>query len=247
MQLLENNNRVTNLATPLLLTANNEVSQIFIGQQIPLVVGYNQGGSATSVGGTTVVQPSPQTQLTQVGQGLLVTPNINADRTVTLRVSQQQSDVTFNGATIPIVNSLGQVQKLSIDVLNTRVVNGTVVAKDGLAVAIGGLIDEQLTDNRAEVPILGKLPVIGYFFRRQQTNRTRTELVIMIRPYVFNTPSESAALSQELLPELSLHPNSPDAVGTLNSFNPPEVLRASAPETKLQQIFRFHSLYPKTY
>jgi general secretion pathway protein D len=247
IQLLENNNRVTSLATPLLLTANNEVSQLFIGEQIPLVVGYNQGGAAVGVGGNTVVQPSPQTQLTQVGQGLLVTPNINADRTVTLRVSQQQSNVTDNGATIPIVNAAGAIQELPIDVLNTRVVNGTVVAKDGLTVAIGGLINENLTDQRAEVPVLGKLPVVGYFFRRQQTNRTRTELVILIRPYVFNTPAESAALSQELLPELSLHPNSPDGVGTLNSFNPPEVLRASAPVNKMQQMFRFHSMFPRTY
>jgi len=247
VQLLENNNRVTNLATPLLLTANNEVSQIFIGQQIPLVIGYSQGGVANAVGGQAVVQPSPQTQLTQVGQGLLITPNINADRTVTLRISQQDSDVLIDGATIPVVDSLGNIIELPIDVLNTRVVNGTVVAKDGLCVAIGGLISESLTDTRAEVPVLGKLPVIGYFFRRQQTNRTRTELVIMIRPYVFNTPSESAMLSQELLADLSLHPNSPEGIGTLNSFNHSEILRASPPENKLQQIFRFHSLYPKTY
>lgn len=247
LQLLENNNRITNLATPLLLTANNEVSQIFIGQQIPLVVGYSQGGAAVGVGGTTAVQPSPQTQLTNVGQGLLITPNINADRTVTLRISQQTSTTTANGATIPIVDSDGQIQNLAIDVLDTRVINGTVVAKDGLAVAIGGLISEQLTDARAEVPVVGKLPVVGYFFRRQQTNRTRTELVVLIRPYVFNTPTESAMLSQELLGDLSIHPNSPDGVGTLNSFVAPEVLRASPPETKMQQIFRFHSLYPKTY
>jgi general secretion pathway protein D len=249
MQLLENNNRVTNLATPLLLTANNEVSQIFIGQQIPLVVGYTQGGAigAGLGAGAVAVQPSPQTQLTQVGQGLLITPNINADRTVTLRISQQDSDVIEDGATIPVVNSIGDVIDLPIDILDTRVVNGTVVAKDGLAVAIGGLIGESLTDARAEVPVLGKLPVVGYFFRRQQTNRTRTELVIMIRPYVFNTPAETAMLSRELLQDLSLHPNSPDAVGTLNSFNSPEVLRASPPTNKMQQMFRLHSLYPKTY
>jgi general secretion pathway protein D len=249
MQLLENNNRVTNLATPLLLTANNEVSQIFIGQQIPLVVGYNQGGAVGTglAAGTVAVQPSPQTQLTQVGQGLLITPNINADRTVTLRISQQDSDVIEDGATIPVVNSVGDIIDLPIDVLDTRVVNGTVVAKDGLAVAIGGLIGESLTDARAEVPVLGKLPVVGYFFRRQQTNRTRTELVIMIRPYVFNTPVETAMLSRELLQDLSLHPNSPDAVGTLNTFNSRVVLRASPPVNKMQQMFRLQSLLPMTY
>jgi general secretion pathway protein D len=247
IQLLENNNRTTNLATPLLLTANNEVSHIFIGQQVPLVVGYTQSGAVANVGGTTSIQPSPQTQLTQVGQGLLVTPNINADRSVTLRVSQQNSRVIPNGATIPLINALGQPIAQPIDVLDTAVVSGTIVAKDGLAVAIGGLIQEDLFDAREEVPVLGKLPVVGYLFRRQQTNRTRTELVIMIRPYVFNTPAESAALNSDLLRELSLHPSAPEGVGTLNAFTPPEVLRANPPVNKLQQVLRLHSLYPKTY
>ena len=247
IQLLENNNRTTNLATPLLLTANNEVSHIFIGQQVPLVIGYTQSGAVANVGGTTSIQPSPQTQLTQVGQGLLVTPNINADRSVTLRVSQQNSRVIPGGATIPLINSLGQPISQPIDVLDTAVVSGTIVAKDGLAVAIGGLIQEQLFDVREEVPVLGKLPVVGFFFRRQQSNRSRTELVIMIRPYVFNTPAESAALNSDLLRELSLHPTSPEGVGTLNSFTPPEVLRANPPVNKLQQVLRLHSLYPKTY
>ncbi|MBA4019308.1 MAG: hypothetical protein C0483_19250 [Pirellula sp.] len=247
IQLLENNNRSTNLATPLLLTANNEVSHIFIGQQVPLVIGYTQSGAVANVGGTTSIQPSPQTQLTQVGQGLLVTPNINADRSVTLRVSQQNSRVIPGGATIPLINSLGQPISQPIDVLDTAVVSGTIVAKDGLAVAIGGLIQEQLFDVREEVPVLGKLPVVGYFFRRQQSNRTRTELVIMIRPYVFNTPAESAALNSDLLRELSLHPTAPHGIGTLNSFTPPEVLRANPPVNKLQQVLRLHSLEPKTY
>lgn len=247
IQLLENNNRVTNLATPLLLTANNEVSNIFIGRQIPLVIGYTQSGAVTNNAAVTSVQPSPETQLTQVGQGLLITPNINADRTVTLRISQQNSTVIEDGATIPIVNALGIPVELPIDVLETAVVSGTVVAKDGLAVAIGGLINEQLTDSREEVPILGKLPVVGFFFRRQQTNRVRTELVIMVRPYVFNTPQESAELSSQLIGDLSLHPNAPDAVGTLNSFTGIEVLRASPPVNNLQKSLRFHSLYPKLY
>jgi hypothetical protein len=46
---------------------------------------------------------------------------------------------------------------------------------------------------------------------------------------------------------VSLHPSAPDGIGTINSFNPAEVLRASPPENKLEQIFRLHSLYPKTY
>jgi general secretion pathway protein D len=177
---------------------------------------------------------------------LLITPNINADRTVTLRVAQENSTLNRNGGQVPVATSTG-FTNVPVDTVRRATVTGTVVAKDGLAVALGGLIDESLTDQRAEVPILGKLPVVGFFFRSQQTNRTRKELVLMIRPYVFNTPAESAALSHDLIADLSLHPLAPDAVGTLNSFNAWEVLRANPPECLHQQTFRFHSLEPKRY
>lgn len=246
LQMLESKNRVTQLATPLLLTANNEVSRIFIGRTIPVTLGFSAGTSVASQLGNVVVSPPvPITVPQNIGQTLLITPNINADRTVTLRVAQEMSslDGTAN-VPVPIGD---QVVDQPIDVVRRTTVSGTVVAKDGYTVAIGGLIQEDLTDTRQQVPVLGKLPVVGIAFRGQQTGRQRTELVVMIRPYVFNTPHESAALSQELLGLLSIHPHAPDAVGTMNSFLPRETLRANPPLNELQTIFRFHSLVPKAY
>jgi general secretion pathway protein D len=254
MQLLESKNRVTQLATPMLLTANNEASRIFIGRTIPIVVGYNAGigvGATVvddGVGGTTVGSSAPITPVTQlrdIGQSLLITPNINADRTVTLRVAQESSELDGT-TTIPIISGNTQFNP-EIDVVRRTTVSGTVVAKDACTVAIGGLIQEDLTDTRSGVPILGKLPIVGILFRGQATGRSRTELVVMIRPYVFNTPQESAKLSYELMQELSIHPESPDPIGTLDSFAPHEVLQANPPQSPLQTIFRLHSLEPKAY
>lgn len=248
LQMLESKNRVTQLATPLLLTANNEVSRIFIGQTIPVTLGFSPGIAVPNqIGGAGVVsQPVPITVPQNIGQSLLITPNINADRTVTLRVAQEDSSLVENGAKIPVVNG-DVVQNLNIDVVRRNTVSGTIVAKDGLTVAIGGLIDENLTDTRQQVPILGKLPVVGIAFRGQQTGRQRRELVVLIRPYIFNTPHENAALSHDLISELSIHPHAPEAIGTMNSFVPPETLRADPPLTQFQKIFRFHSLVPKAY
>lgn len=248
LQMLESKNRVTQLATPLLLTANNEVSRIFVGRTIPITTGFSAGTTlANPVGGVVAGSTAvPNTTLQNIGQTLLITPNINADRSVTLRVAQENSalDGTVD---VPIPNSLGQIQQAPIDVVRRNTVSGTIVAKDGLTVALGGLIEEDLTDSRDQIPILGKLPIVGIAFRSQQTGRQRRELVVMIRPYVFNTPHESAALSHELIGALSIHPHAPDAVGTMNSFLPRETLRANPPENQFQTIFRFHSLVPKAY
>jgi general secretion pathway protein D len=165
---------------------------------------------------------------------------------VTLRVAQEDSTKLERAATITVVSG-EQTLPLNIDVVRRTTVTGTVVAKDGCTVAIGGLINENLNDNRSQVPVLGKLPIIGILFRGQQTGRQRRELVVMIRPYVFNTAHESAAISRELIQELSAHPMAPDAVGTMNSFAPQEILVPHPPQSPLQMIFRFHSLEPKTY
>ena len=139
------------------------------------------------------------------------------------------------------------VTNVAVDTVQTQVVTGTVVAKDGLTVALGGLITEGVGDSRAEVPVLGKLPVIGFFFRRQVTIRSRTELIVLIRPYVFNTPAESAALSGDLIPDNSLHPKAVNPVGSLNTFGSQEILRPDPPQNPLQTIFRSHSVDPLVY
>jgi len=248
MQLLENNNRITTLATPLLLTANNEVSRLFVGQDVPLNLGFSGPTPIVNAAGTSTAFTAGSTniQFRPVGTDLLITPNINADRTVTLRILQEVSSIIKAGANVYMPTNNG-FSEAPIDIVNAQSVSGTVVGMDGLTVAIGGLIQENLTDSRAEVPILGKLPVIGFFFRQQTTSRSRTELVILIRPYVFSTPCESAATNCKLVRELSIHPKAVNPAGTLNSFLPHEVLRANPPVNECQKIFRFHSLEPKTY
>lgn len=248
MQILETRNRVTELASPVLLTANNEASQIFVGEVVPFntnFVGPSVVTNGTGVGGATTPGSAP-IQFRPIGTTLLITPSINADRTVTLRILQQVSDVNQAGQAVQVPTSTGFTTAI-LPTEEQRSVSGTIICKDGLPVAIGGLIREGASDTRQQVPIIGRLPVVGMLFRRQSTLRERRELVIVVKPYVFNTPIESAAVSRELLSELSIHPNSPEGSGTLNSFNPIEVLRPNPPINNCQQIFRWHFVTPKDY
>lgn len=249
MQLLESKNRVTALATPLILTANNEVSRIFVGDTLPFTVGFTPAqvvGGINAVNGA--VAGTPITELRDVGQSLLITPNINADRSVTLRVVEENSERVLGGASIPVPTVDGTaVTNVNVDTVRRRTVSGTVVAQDGMAVALGGLIEEQVQDTRDQIPGLGSIPHLGFLFRRQVTNRLRSELIVVIRPYVFNTPAESAATSRELLCDHSLHPNRPDPQGTMGTFLPCEVIRPD-PDCRLRaKIFRLHSVTPKIY
>lgn len=244
MQLLESQSRVTALATPLILTANNEVSRIFVGDTLPFTIGF--APSRVVAGANALASSSaatPITELRDVGQSLLITPNINADRTVTLRVVEENSERILGGGSIPVPDiDGGGVTTVKVDTVRRRTVSGTIVAQDGMAVALGGLIEETISNNRDQVPILGNIPGLGFLFRRQASVNARSELVVVIRPYVFNTPSESAATSQMLLGNLSVHPNSPDAMGTMGTYTP-KVDCESGPEChKRASLFRFHTV-----
>lgn len=247
MQLLEDDNRVTVMNTPLLLTANNEVSRIFIGDTIPFTVGFNSPQVISGGNNNTTIAGTPITELRDVGQSLLITPSINADRTVTLRIVQENARRVLNGGRIPVLNTNGAITNQEVDTVNRSTVSGTVVAKDGLAVALGGLIEDEVSDDREQVPGIGKLPVLGFFFRRQNTGRLRRELVVMVRPFVFNTPSESASISKELLQELSVHPSIMAGRNTLPTFAPHEAVQAELDSCQLHTSFKFHNVVPRRY
>lgn len=242
LELLQSKGRVTALATPILLTANNEVSQIFSGEQIPIVIGFTEPQIIVSDGGDITIPAAPVTELRNVGTDLLLTANINADRTVTLRLLQETSTVVRNGANILVPSGTGFTQE-QVDTVATQSASGTVVARDGLLLAFGGLIEEGESDQRDQFPILGDLPLIGFLFRREESGIERNELIVLIRPYVLSTPIEGDQISRNLLETLSIHPYRPGK-GFEDSTNDDwGVFRDEQPEfdRSFLDTFRYHT------
>lgn len=242
LELLQRAGRVTTLARPMLLVANNEASRLFVGEERPIVRSIT---SKTTVNENSVTNtPDTQFEIRSVGTTLLLTPSINADRTVTLRVLQETSQVQVGGATIPIVGPLGTVTNQPIDVVSARSVVGTVVAKDGLALALGGLIDERVADVRTGVPFLMDIPVLGFLFRAERKVRSRRELVVIVRPWVLFTPGEGEAATRALGEGL-LHPSGA-ALGDvpLGTFGPEEAPRGGLGTNTLWEMFQYQSGLP---
>ncbi|MCA8960866.1 MAG: hypothetical protein KDC38_10150, partial [Planctomycetes bacterium] len=182
MQLLEERGRVHVVSTPLLLTANNEVGRLFVGREVPLNRSF-LGSQIVTNQTTTVTAPgTTDIEFRPVGTTLLITPNINSDRTVTLRIVQETSNVDST-ETVLVPTSNGFVPQ-DVNVVSSQSVSGTIVAKSELAVAFGGLIESRTSKERAQVPFLGDLPLIGALFRRVVDRETRREIVVVVRPHV---------------------------------------------------------------
>ncbi len=203
IQMLEEKGNVKTLATPTLLVANNEVSRLFIGEERPIV--KNISSQSIVSDNATVTVPQTEIDFEDVGTLLLVTPTINADRTVTLKLLQENSEIVADGAQIPVysVVSGNAVQNVPVDVVSSRSITGTFIAKDGLAVSAGGLIKETNAEKRSQVPVLGSIPLLGWFFRSTEIVKERRELIVLIRPHVIATPAETELATRALLDPLS--------------------------------------------
>ena len=204
IELMQKDGRVKTLATPTLLTSNNEVSRIFDGKEYPIVTGWTVGQTTTTQGIIDTTEPTVEIERKDVGNMLLITPNINSDRTVTLRLIQENSSISPQKVSIPVTGGTGEDK--TIEYVVSRSLTGTFVAKDGMAVMAGGLISEVESEQYYRTPFLGSIPLVGWLFRGTEKVKRRTELVVLIRPHVIMTPFEGGRVSDELARALSAHP-----------------------------------------
>lgn len=202
--LSQKDGKVRTLATPTLLVANNEVSRIFSGKEYPLVSGWRQGDTVVSDSGIVQGAMTVEIEKKDVGTMLLVTPSINADKTVTLRLLQENSEVSPEKVDIPVDGGSGESK--SIEYVESRQIAGTFVAKDGMTVMAGGLVKETESETYWRTPVLGSMPLLGWLFRGTEKIKERTELIVLIRPHVVSTPVEGGKISKELMEALSAHP-----------------------------------------
>jgi len=201
IEMMQKDGRTKILATPTLLTANNEVSRIFDGKEYPVVTGWTKGETVVSENSTLHYEATANVELKDVGTMLLITPNINSDKTVTLRLMQENSDISPDKARVPVGGD-----EREVEFVVSRSLTGTFVAKDGVTVVAGGLVREAEEDVHWRTPVLGSLPYLGWLFRGTSKEKRRTELVVLIKPHVISTPYEGGKISQDLMKLLSAHP-----------------------------------------
>jgi general secretion pathway protein D len=166
---LESGNNANILSTPTLLTLDNEEAKIVIGQNVPFITGqYAVSGAATT--------PTPfQTiERRDVGLTLRIKPQISEGGAVRLQIFQE-------------VSSIQDRTNVAGVITNKRSVESTVLVDDGQIVVIGGLIQDSMSDGEEKVPVLGDLPVVGSLFKYSTRARSKTNLMVFLRPTLLRT------------------------------------------------------------
>ncbi len=206
LELLQTNNKVRTISSPVLMASNNRTSRLFIGEERLLIRGATLTDPVLGTNGQ-VVTPGRityETELRNVGNTLNITPKINADGTVSLGVFQDTSTVDAGAIPFPpLIANNGQVFNFNVDSVQTSNIEGVVVAKDNLTVAIGGLIRSSARKNESKIPVLGDIPVLGNLFKDIDQANSRSELVLLITPHIISNPNDSEEVSRDAVEPLT--------------------------------------------
>ncbi|MFM7484960.1 MAG: type II secretion system secretin GspD, partial [Burkholderiaceae bacterium] len=177
---LETDAKANILSMPNLITLDNEEARIIVGQNVPFITG--QFTTAAS-GGTAGVNPFQTIERRDIGLSLRVRPTISQGGTVKMAIYQETSNIQQSTASGLITS------KRSIDT--------NVLVDDGQIIVLGGLIEDTVSDAVEKIPGLGNLPLIGYLFRYQSKRRTKTNLMVFLRPNILRTDEQSISLTSD--------------------------------------------------
>lgn len=156
------------LSNPKLAVTNNQEARIHIGERQAYVTTTTTTGQSTST-------VSEEVTFVDVGIQLAVTPIINEEGYITMKIKPEISSV---------VDTLETPSGNFIPIIDTSMAETTVMVKDGASIIIGGLRKEDKVTNDEKFPFLGDVPILGFLFTSKTKSVERTELLIIMTPHI---------------------------------------------------------------
>jgi len=166
------------LSTPSIMTLDNQEAKLLVGQEVPVTTGEALSSNFDNAFRTV--------QRQNVGIQLDVKPQVNSSGSIKLFIRQEVSSVA------------GPVSPRSSDlVINKREFKTVLTVDDGDILAIGGLLDDNERKTIEKIPLLGDIPGIGELFKSRSRARSKTNLMVFIRPTIVRSRAEAQQLSAQ--------------------------------------------------
>lgn len=164
------------LATPHIVTLDNQAAKFLVGQEVPITTGEALSDNFDNAFRTV--------QREEVGIKLEVTPQVNGAGEVKLFLRQEVSSVA------------GPVSSRNSDlILNKRSFETVLTVDDGEILAIGGLLNDDERKTIERIPLLSDIPLLGELFKSRSRSRAKTNLMVFIRPTILRNREDNAALT----------------------------------------------------
>jgi len=181
LQALATSSDANVLSTPNLITLDNQEAKIIVGQNVPVVTGSYATPTANTATSVTAFNTFDRID---VGVTLHVKPQITEGGVLKLQIYQEDSTVDTT-----TTNNPGGVT------INKRSIQSTVLADDGEIIVLGGLMQDQYNGGTTKVPLLGDIPFIGQLFRSENKTRSKSNLMVFLRPVIVRDQATSSAIA----------------------------------------------------
>lgn len=183
IQFLEGQGNVQVLSSPRIATLNNQKAVLKVGTDEFFIT--NVSTSTTSTGTTSTTSPTITVQPFFSGIALDVTPQIDENANIILHVHPSVSVVSEKAKVV----NLGTLGTFTLPLASSNVneTDSIVRVQDGNIVAIGGLMKQEQTNDKSQIPFAGDVPVAGAFFGQKSRTFLKREIVILIKPTVIET------------------------------------------------------------
>jgi len=179
----QGNNNLNILSSPHLLTQNNKEAEIIVAENIPFI-------SSQSRDSTNLANVINTVERKDVGITLRLTPHIHESEFVSLDIYQEASALKTDAVTLAQTTTVGPTW-------TKRSAKTTVLVKSGDTVILGGIMQESNTENVSKVPVLGDIPLLGWLFKTKSKQKQKTNLVILLTPFIIQEPGRLASGLEE--------------------------------------------------
>ena len=185
LRALQANREVEILSRPQIRTVDNQLAEIQVGQQVPIVTGVNIGTSGIA---------NPNITQDEAGIILSVTPRINPDGLIVMETVAEKSQYRDSGVAIFTDAATGNTIESPIKDITT--VRTTVAVPNGQTIVLGGMITETDESVVRKVPWLGDIPILGRGFRFDGTGKLRSELLVFLTPRIIQDDADNEVIKQ---------------------------------------------------
>jgi general secretion pathway protein D len=179
----QTDNNFNIISTPQLMTLDNEEASVVVAENIPFSTRVDEGTAVTD-------RAIQSFEYRDVGVTLKITPQINESRFVKLKIFEEISRV------VKETTQVSPTQVVLAPTTTKRTAETNVQVKDGQTVVIAGLVGENVDVSTTKVPCLGDIPIVGWLFRSESRDTTKTNLLIFLTPYIVANPQEADEVYQ---------------------------------------------------
>ena len=213
---LESTGNANILSTPNIMTLDNEEAKAVVGQNVPFVTGTYTNTS----GNSSTVNPFQTVERKDVGITLKVKPQVSEGGAVRMQIYQEVSSVADSSLSAGLIT-------------NKRSLETNVIVDDGQIIVLGGLVEDKASNGIDKVPLLGDIPVVGSLFRSEKRQRTKTNLMVFLRPYVIRDGSASSSIVMDRYDYMRAvgHENAPKDHWLLPNMQTPDLAPLDAKGT----------------